>query len=240
MNRTTAALVAGLTLSVAGGGAVVVGFASGLGGLDGGSLQSWSTQLAVTAPTVLICDNFDVADGDLDGRAVSTAASCGLDIWSVDAGTWTVGGGSVAADGTPAATASLPVAQAEVTVAALVQGADSGGAAGGVVGSHDGADTYLAAVIVGDVTPHVDLVLVSGGSPTTLTGASSAIPASAMLALTRDGTSVEVRVDGVVVLSYTLSAGDIATLGAGTRAGLYASSNSVQFDNLRVTTPSPN
>ena len=53
------------------------------------------------------------------------------------------------------------------------------------------------------------------------------------------GDDVTVAVDGATVLSYTLLAGDSAALGSGTRAGLYASSSSIQFDNLRVTTPSP-
>lgn len=239
MNRTTTVLVAGLTLSVVGGGAVVVGFASGLGGVESGSLQSWSTQLAVNAPTVLVCDNFDETDGDLDGRPVSTAVKCGFDTWSAHVGTWTVGGGAVVSDGTAAATATMPVAQADGTVAVLVQGADSGGEAGGVVSGHDGTDSYLAAVMVGDVTPRVDLLLVAGGISTTLATVSITVPSAAVLALTREGADIAVLMDGAPTLSYTLSAGDIAALGPGTRAGLYASSNSVQFDNLRVTTPSP-
>ena len=41
------------------------------------------------------------------------------------------------------------------------------------------------------------------------------------------------------MLSQPLLQGAIALLGAGDRAGLYASSASIQFDNMRVMTPSP-
>jgi hypothetical protein len=239
MKRTTTALVAGLTLSVAGGSAVVVGFAAGLGGVDGGSLQSWSTQLAVSAPTVVECDNFDEIDGDLQGRSVSSVDTCGTSQWSVHGGTWVVGGSVVAADGTAGANATLPSALSDATVAAQVLGADTGGAAGGVALGHDGVASFLAATLVGDAVPHVDLLLVAGGAPVTLTSAPLTIAATTMLSLTRVGADVTVAIDGTTVLSYTLLAGDIAALGSGTRAGLYTSSSSIQFDNLRVTTPSP-
>ena len=50
---------------------------------------------------------------------------------------------------------------------------------------------------------------------------------------------VRPRATGPPMLSQPLLQGAIALLGAGDRAGLYASSASIQFDNMRVTTPSP-
>jgi hypothetical protein len=93
--------------------------------------------------------------------------------------------------------------------------------------------------VVGDPQVRVDLVLMVGGVPTVLATVDVAIGPTTNVVLTRDGAEVDVYVDGVPVIDRTLDAGVIAILGTGDRAGLYASSASVQFDNLRVTTPSP-
>jgi hypothetical protein len=226
-------------LCVAGGGAVVAGFAASLGPLSSRSLGAWTTALAAGAPTIAVCDNFDGADGPLAGRAVSSAANCGLETWAVHQGTWSVVGGAAESDGTIDAAATVDSGLTDATVDATVTGADTGSRSGGVVIDHDGISTYLAAVIVGDATAHADLVLVAGGIPITLASAPVSVGSTVNLSLTRDGSDATVRIDGVVTVSYTLGPGDIATLAGGTRGGLYASSTSIQFDNLRVTTPSP-
>ena len=235
-----AVLAAGVTLCVAGGGAVVVGFAAGLGPLSSETLGSFSEALAPVVPQLVTCDNFDAGDGSLSGRAVSSAASCGSNVWTVHAGTWSVGSGLVDSDGTIDGVATLDVGLTNVHVEATITGADSGSRVGGVVVDHDGASTYLAAVLVGDVAgprrsgPGVGRCADDGGH-----GERDRRNLIDAVALARSGPLAIVGVDGLTTISYTLSGGDSATLGSSTRAGLYASSLSVQFDNLRVTTPPP-
>ena len=210
-------LAAGVTLCVAGGSAAVVGFAAGFGGLSSDALGSWSEALAVDAPTVITCDNFAGPDASLGGRAVETPARCGGFTWAENTGTWAVVAGAAESDGTSDAVATLAAGATAATVTATVVGVAVGSNIGGLVLNHDGVDTFLAAAVVGDAPVHVDLVLMDRG----------------------DGAAVTVDIDGGRVLTETLDAGAIALLGAGDRAGLYASSASIQFDNMRVTTPSP-
>ncbi|MCU1361300.1 MAG: hypothetical protein JWN99_2589 [Ilumatobacteraceae bacterium] len=232
-------LAAGVTLCVAGGSAVAFGFAAGLGPLNSKPFGSWSKTPLIEAPIVASCDNFDGSDGPLSGRAVSSTFRCGSQTWTVHDGLWSAAAGSVATDGTPDSTATLPAGLTDATAAVDIAGTDTASERGGVVIDHDGDHTYLAAVEVGDATSHVDLVLMAAGVPTVLATADVVIPPANHLALTRSGTVVTVHIDGVAAIMYSLVPGDIATLAAGTRAGLYASSASVQFDNLLVTTPSP-
>ncbi len=232
-------LAAGVTLCVAGGSAAGVGFAAGFGGLSSDALGSWSEALAVDAPTVITCDNFAGPDASLGGRAVETPARCGGFTWAENTGTWAVVAGAAESDGTSDAVATLAAGATAATVTATVVGVAVGSNIGGLVLNHDGVDTFLAAAVVGDAPVHVDLVLMDRGVPTTLATANVSVGASTTLSLTRDGSAVTVDIDGGRVLTETLDAGAIALLGAGDRAGLYASSASIQFDNMRVTTPSP-
>jgi hypothetical protein len=221
-----------MTLCVAGGSAVVAGFASGLGGAST-ALGAWSQALAADAPALITCDNFDGPDGDLAARAVTSTSRCGAFTWTVEQGVWSVVGGHLEVDGTADATATVPIAAIDATVVATVAGG------GGVVLDHDGAATYLAAVLTPGAPGSVDLLLMAGGAPTTLASAAVASGPYASLSLTRDGSSVTVAVDGAVIVDHTLIPAEIAALGTGDRGGLYASNASSQFDNLRVTTPSP-
>jgi hypothetical protein len=237
MHRRMTVLAAGVTLCVAGGSAVVVGFAAGLGGINSGALDSWSESMTANAPAVVTCDNFEGADAAMSGRAVETSARCGAFAWTLDVGSWSVAGGLATSDGTSDAVATLPVGLIDVSVGVALTGVDTGSHAAGVVVAHDGAASYLAAVVVGDPQVRVDLVLMAGGVATVLSTADVTIGPTTNIVLSRDGAEVDVLVDGVPVVAHTLDAGVIAVLGTGDRAGLYASSASVQFDNLRVTTP---
>ena len=63
---------------------------------------------------------------------------------------------------------------------------------------------------------------------------------SARLRLTRQSSLITLRVDGTVATTATLTAAQITSLAAGTRAGLYANSAAqVRFDDFLVTTPNP-
>ncbi|MGE3589367.1 MAG: hypothetical protein AB7L17_16695 [Ilumatobacteraceae bacterium] len=237
MQRRTAALAAGVTLCVAGSGAVVVGFAAGLGGISGGELQALKAVATSVAPSIISCDNFDGPDAPLAGRAVQSPSTCGALTWDVHAGGWSTASGVVVVDGTTDSVATLGVGRVDAAVEVTVSGVS--GAGGGVVADHDGADTYLAAVLAGDGPVRADLLLVAAGVPTVLDTTVVSIGTSTTLSLVRLADAVEVRVDGAPVLSLTLDPGIIAILGGGDRAGLYASTASIQFDDLRVTTPLP-
>jgi hypothetical protein len=226
-----------VTLCVAGSGAVVVGFASGLGGISGGELEAMKAVATSVAPSIVACDNFDGADAALAGRTVQSAPACGPFTWDAPAGGWAVVSGAAVADGTPDATATLAVGRADVAVEVTVEGVAGDG--GGVVVDHDGGATYLTGILAGDGPVRADLVLVAAGVPTVLDSAVVSIGTSTTLAVVRLGDVAEVRVDGLAVISLTLDPGIIAILGGGDRAGLYASTASMQFDDLRVTTPLP-
>lgn len=135
------------------------------------------------------------------------------------------------------AIATLGTALSSATVSVELAGADVGVHETGVVLDHDGADTYLAAVVVGDVVPRVDLLLVDGGVTTVLASSPVTVAPSVVVALTRDGATATVHLDGALVVSHVLDGATVATLGAATGAGLSASNSSVTADDLRVSPP---
>jgi hypothetical protein len=166
---------------------------------------------------------------------VSSPPSCSGQQWAVQSGGWSVGGGVAASDGTPDAVATVDPGVSNATVEATLGDASTG--AGGLVVDHDGSGTYLAARVVADPATTLELVLVVGGTPIGLDSRPVSIGGAARVSLTRHDAVATVRVDGVTVLTYTLAPAEIATLAAGTRAGLYASSTSTTFDDLMVTSP---
>lgn len=236
-HRTVTALVAGLTLCVAGGSAVIAASAASLD-LTARPLDAWSTQLAAAAPAVITCDNFS-SDGTLSGRSVTEVTTCGAFTWTVHTGSWSTSAGRASADGTAGAAASVAAGAADAAVVAAIVDADTGGRQGGVLLAHDGGDDFLAAVLVGDDPDRVDLVLVDEGAPSVLATAATTIAASTRLEIVRVGDQITVQVDGVSLIDHTLTAGELAALGSGTGAGLYASSSTIQIDDFRVTTPNP-
>ncbi len=230
----TVAVVASCVL---GGRAIAAAGATSLGGLSSDPLVAFAGASAAGAPALATCDNFDLTAGDLAGRTVSDAARCNGLVWTVHAGTWTVSGGRVSATGATPAVATLATALSSATVWIEFDGADIGVHETGVVLDHDGVDTYLAAVVVGDVVPRVDLRLVDGGVATVLASSPITVGSSVVVALTRDGTTATVHVAGALVVSQVLDGAAVATLGAATGAGLLASNSSVTADDLRVSPP---
>jgi hypothetical protein len=229
--------IATMATCVLSGRAIAGGNAASLGGLSSDPLIAFDRAAATGAPALTTCDNFDLSDGDLAGRTVSDSSRCGGLSWTVHTGSWTVSGGRVTGSGATPAVATLSTSLSSATVWAEVDDVGIGGREAGVVLDHDGSDTYLAAEIVGDVVPTIDLVLVDAGVPSVLASATVSVGASAALALTRDDVSVEVHLDGVLVVGHVLDGASVATLGAATGAGLSTSSSSVTIDNLRVSPP---
>ena len=85
------------------------------------------------------------------------------------------------------------------------------------------------AAVLGGLTPSSLVALNqsgSSGAPTVLTCDDFSLSA------------VTVSVDGVLAISYTLSAGQVTTLSGGTRVGLYYDSGgAIRFTNIVATTP---
>lgn len=216
-----------------------VASASSLGGLPSKTLAAWNKPGLPTTPTVLTCDNFALpgASGSLlDGRPVQLPSNCGSGYWTVHAGTWKIKSGELDPKGGDS-TATISAGQTNVSAEATVLHADGRNRVAGIVINHnETAGSYLVGALSGpDVS---ELLLVNGGSVTTIATASATIGASSVVRISRNGTAVAVSVDGLVRISYTLTAGQVATLSGGTSVGLYFDSgNAIRFTDVMATTP---
>lgn len=219
--------------------AIGVANASGLGGLTPKTLEAWTQSGGTGAPTVLTCDSFALAaptGSALNTRPVQLPAKCGSGTWTSHLGTWTITSGQLRAT-TGNATASINAGTTNVSAEATVLNANGTSRIAGVAINHTGATRiYLAAALSGPST--VQLRLVNGGSVSTLQSATVTIGASAVVRITRNGTTVTVFVNGVLALTRTLTAGQVTTLSGGTRVGLYWNSgNAIRFTNMVATNP---
>ena len=210
-----------------------------LGGLTPTSLVALNQSGSSGAPTVLTCDNFSLSAATgtaLASRPVQLPAKCGSGTWAVNNGSWSISSGELNPGG-GGATATISAGQTDVSAEATVLNANGGGRVAGVAVDHTGTTRiYLAGVLVGPST--AELRLVNGGSVTTLASSAATIIASTVVRITRNGTAVTVSVDGVLAISYTLSAGQVTTLSGGTRVGLYYDSGgAIRFTNIVATTP---
>ena len=103
--------------------------------------------------------------------------------------------------------------------------------------SHDGTNNYLAAVMI-DATPdRIEFRLYSGGVATLLSTLNPTFATTNTLELSRNGAGITITLNGSIAGTYTLSAGQVTSLGAGSRAGLFGGNSSVRFDDFAVTTP---
>lgn len=217
---------------------VGVANASMLGGLTPNTLESWSQSGSSGAPTVLTCDSFSLsaATGSaLASRPVQLPGKCGGGTWTIDRGTWTIGSGQLNPGGGNA-TATIGAGQTDVSAEATVLSANGSNRVAGVAIDHSGATLiYLVGALSGPNA--VQLLLVNGGSVTTLASSTAAINTTTAVRITRNGFAVTVSVDGLLEISYTLSAAQASTLAGGTRVGLYFDSgNAIRFTNMMATT----
>lgn len=212
--------------------------AATLGGLTARSLLAASQSSSAPTATVTGCDNFTGTTGaTLAGRAAQSPTTCVSRVWSVHGGTWTIQTNQAASSATVDAVATENITTADTTVQVVLSNLNTGGRIGGVVNSHDGTSTYLAAVMT-DATPdRVELRLVVGSSPTVLTTVNPTFATTNTLALGRSGTALTVTLNSTSIISYTLSAAQVTSLGSGTRGGLYGGNLSVRYDNFLVTFP---
>ncbi len=212
--------------------------ASVLGGLTPNSLAAWTQSSSSGAPTVLTCDNFSLsaATGSaLAGRPVQLPSKCGSFTWTIQQGTWTISSGQVNPGGS-GATATISAGQTDASAEATILSANGNSRVAGVAIDHTGSSLiYLVGALSGPGT--AALLLVNGGTVTTLASATATINATTVVRITRNGTAVTVSVDGVLRVSYTLTPGEVTTLSGGTKVGLYFDSgNAIRFTNMVATT----
>ena len=232
---------ASIGLLVAAVGAVVApgsAYAASVGGLTARTLAAFSQPVTVAAPTVAGCDNFTGTTGaSMSGRAALNASACSGRTWTVHAGTWTIQANQAASNATASAAATLNTSFVDGSAEVTLAGLNTGGRSGGLVASHDGATTYLAAVMVDGTPDRVELRLVASGVSTLLTTVNPTFATTNTLRLTRAGSTITVTLNSTLVLTYTLSAGQSGALGTGSRSGLFGGNASVRFDNFVATVP---
>lgn len=214
--------------------------AASLGGLTSRTLKGYQFAAVNVAPTVLACDRFSLNSTNnqsLNNRLVQAPAQCGTAQWKIDAGSWRINQG-LADPGNGFALASIPVGVSNMSTQSTVINASGGNRIGGVtVSVSNNGSTYLVGTISAPGT--VQVRIVNNSVSTTLQSASVAIGANSTLRLTRNGTTVTLKVDNTIAITRTLTTTQ-ANLLTGTRAGMFwDAGNPVRFQDFLVTTPSP-
>lgn len=219
--------------------AIGVANAASLGGLTPKSLVAWNQSGSAGAPTVLTCDNFSLAAATgsaLANRPVQLPGKCGSGTWTIHVGSWSISSGQLNPSSSDT-TATISAGQTNISAEATVIGANGNNRIAGVAIDHTGASLiYLVGALSGPDT--AELLLVNGGSVTALASSAATINATTVVRITRNGTAVSISVDGVLVMSYTLSASQVTTLSGGTGVGLYYDrGGAIRFTNIVATTP---
>jgi hypothetical protein len=218
--------------------ALAVAHAATLGGLPARSLAAVDATASAPTAMVVSCDNFTGTTGAaIGGRAVSVAAKCANAVWTAHIGSWTVQGNLAASAATANANATLNVGAVNCTVQVVITGLNSAGRLAGVVTSHDGSSTYLAAVLTKGSPDLIELRLYQSGAPTVIASASTTIVATDTLSISRNGASITVVLNGATILNASLNAAQLTALGSGQRSGLFGGNASVRYDNLVFTNP---
>ncbi len=190
-----------------------------------------------TAPTAIGCDTFTTG-GPTGNNLDERPQQCGNGLWNADSGEWTIVGNGRVRTRHDDATATIEVGSAFVTVQATVEHSNGANRAGGVSLSHNGSRReHLAAVIVGPGT--LQIRLVRNTNYTVLASAAITPNVSQVVRFTRIGNNLTVRLNGTIVLTYTLTAAQ-ASQATGTRAGLYQEEGTaLRYSNFFVTAPVP-
>lgn len=192
----------------------------------------------VSAPTVVGCDNFTGSSGaTMSGRPARAVSACSSRVWTVSVGTWTIQSNRAASSSTPGAVVTQNTDVASSTVRAVLTGLNTGGRSGGLVQSHDGTNSYLAAVMIDAAPDRIELRLYSGGASSLLSTLNPSFASTNTLELTRNGAVISVALNGSALGSHTLDSSQLGVLGIGARAGLFGGHGSVRFDNFVVTVP---
>lgn len=200
-----------------------------------GDVAAFVLNASPGTPTVQRWTPFTFPNGtNLNGAALNPSGT-----WTVDAGTWTVNTNRAAVTSTANArirtTAPSPNAAVETVLTFPVTTRRAG-----VLLNGSGAN-YLA-VEWRNVPGPAGQIRLRRFAPTasTLASVSVGLPASATLRVESYSATINVYIDGTLVLSHTLSAANqtIFKAAGATRFGLYASSDAnTRFDDFHVDTP---
>lgn len=224
----------GLLVALVAVSGLVGASASGLS-LDTASLTSFSNTGVTAGPPKVTCDNF-TNNGNLSGRAVRNASSCGVYTWTAHTGSWTTNGGQARPSNTANATATVAAGSRDRTVQVVVSNAGGGSDVAGLALAHNGSSAtprYLAVALVGSST--VQLRLVNGTTVTTIASATTTVTSNTLLRASLRSGVVNIWVNGSLRMTRTLTAGQQTTISAGTRYGLYDNANSGRYDNFLLT-----
>lgn len=223
----TALLLGVALMTVAATGAA----AARLGGLRSDQLFATSNNQAAQAPTVVMADNFTTASA-LDGRFPE---SVGTSTWREVNGRWVVRNGYLDPPNSPNALVLYPAALKDlrVEVAATVT---SGYQFGLVARGTATGPSYLIASI--SSSGQAVIAKTVAGVTTVLASVPFVAPlVQFTLTLIAVAGQIELRSNGVLLVSHPLSASDSATFGSLTDAGLWVSSSgNERLDDFRITT----
>lgn len=225
--RTTPIAMAALMAVV-----LVTASAASLGGIDVADLFSWSGPVSVSVPSPIGADDF-ACNGDLHGQSDDLGH-----VWSDHGGSWQcVGGGLVRArDRVPLGHATVDFGVSDhVYVTAAINSISTQNDRSGLgvsVLSDGGSHLYViyerdqGRVTLGK--REVALVTVLGTAPVSDRDA-------AVLRVEIDQPQIRVLIDGVSVITYTMSPVETTLFGGNTRFGLDADNdNQSRFDWFRA------
>lgn len=209
------ALALGLGFALA--AAPLVAAAASLGGIYKADLFAWSSLTTVPIPTPVAQDDFDCS-GALDGQTDSLG-----NVWTDHGGRWRCTRGSEVRAGrrvSPAhATVDVGVSDGvyiTVDLARIVNRRNSGGP--GISLLSDGASHLF--VIYERYLGQITLGKWDGAGRTALASANITDRATAQIRVEVTLPQIRVMVDGVTMLTYTMSTSDQSAFGSNTRFGL--------------------
>ncbi|MCH7789533.1 MAG: hypothetical protein IH940_08835 [Acidobacteria bacterium] len=212
------------------------GRAATLGGVSSGTLISSDSSSTPNTPTIEACDNFSGSNGEsMSGRTVVDSVACSDRVWTSHSGTWSIKANKGASTSTSPAVVTVGTEFQNGTTRVDVSNVNTGSRLGGLVASHDGTSTYLAAVMINDSPDRVELVIVVDGTSTVIATSNPTFAATNRLVLTRFGAAVAVSLNSTTTINTTLSASQVTSLGSGGRSGLFGGHQSVQFDDFVAT-----
>lgn len=231
-------LVAGLATALV--SAIGAASAASLGGANGPSIAAFAFASSSLAPTVLAYENFTGTTGSsLNG----TTTDSGGFTWVANAGSWTVQSDEARSSNNPTANLLFDSGVSNGSVeAVLSRNGNTSWTAGVVFNANSSLSDGLVARWESNNSGTISLTKRISGSTTTLGTVTalypSTIPGSVTVRLESPATSViNVYLDGVLKVTYTLTSGDRTTFKNSTHqyTGLTAfQDTSSSFDDFHV------
>jgi len=176
----------------------------------------------------VVVDEF-TGDGNLNNRVPATAPVGSS--WSVDASRFRTRFGTAQSRQNPTSRATIDIDRSDdFLVTTEVERLGRSDHAGLVfLGT---TSSYLFATY-DELTDFVELRSSVGG-PALAVSAALGNPTSYVISVAVDQPSLTVRIDGAIVISYSMTPAEIASFGANTRAGLIAESRNTRFEFFTV------